>query len=199
MNNLGTGSNEPADEDETGHEPPPLAISLNERRLQVRAYNFWARLLGERDLPAIADLDLTALPDFAAYGVLIDFSTGLDDPVIAYMGEALAAECGSTAAIRKVSDVPGRSLLSRITDHYMQIVANQAPIGFEAEFVNMRGVAVLYRGILLPFSSGEAKIDYIFGVINWKELAEADVTDAIQSQIGRDSHSNAALNGTPRV
>jgi hypothetical protein len=196
MSNVGSGAGETADEDETGHEPVPLAISLNERRLQVRAYNFWTRLLGERELPAIADLDLDALPDFAAFGVLIDFSTGLDDPAIGYMGEALAAECGSSVAIRKVSDVPGRSLLSRITDHHMQIVANQAPIGFEAEFENMRGLAVLYRGILLPFSGDGTKITHIFGVINWKELAEPDVTEAIQSQIGGQSQNRGALNGT---
>ena len=201
MNNLGRGADGPADEDraedgvedETGREPPPLAISINERRLQVRAYNFWTRLLGERSFPAIADLDLAAMPDFAACGVLLDFRTGLDDPAIDYIGDMLAGECGSAVTIRKVSDVPGRSLLSRITDHYMQIVANQAPIGFEAEFVNMRGVDVLYRGILLPFSSDGAAIDHIFGVINWKELAEADVTKAIQSQYDR------SLNGTPRA
>ncbi len=49
MNNLGRGADglpdEDGAEDETGHEPLPLAISINERRLQVRAYNFWTRLL----------------------------------------------------------------------------------------------------------------------------------------------------------
>lgn len=187
MNNLGSEATASgaADEDETGHEPLPLAISLGERRLQVRAYNFWTRLLGDRNFPAIADLDLAELPAFAAYGVLIDFSSGRDDPAIGYIGEALAAECGSSRAIRKVSDVPGRSLLSRITDHYMQIVANQAPIGFEAEFVNMRGADVLYRGILLPFSGNGAAIDHIFGVINWKEVAAAAEAAAIQSQFDR--------------
>lgn len=197
MNNLGRGADglpdEDGAEDETGHEPLPLAISINERRLQVRAYNFWTRLLGDRNLPSIADLDPGALPDFARCGVLIDFSTGLDDPAIVFIGESLAAECGSAATIRKVSDVPGRSLLSRITDHYMQIVANQAPIGFEAEFVNMRGVDVLYRGILLPFSGSGSTVDHIFGVISWKELAEADVSQAIQSQYDQ------SLNGASRA
>jgi hypothetical protein len=74
--------------------------------------------------------------------------------------------------IERLSDVPSRSLLSRITDHYMQIIANQAPIGFEAEFVNQRGATILYRGILLPFSSDDDTIDFIYGVINWKELAD---------------------------
>jgi len=183
----------PADDDETGQELPPMAISVNERRLQVRAYNFWARLLGDRAFPAIADLDLAALPDFAANGVLLDFSAGLDDPAIGYIGTSLADECGSTAAICKVSDVPGRSLLSRIIDHYMQIVANQAPIGFEAEFVNRRGVDVLYRGILLPFSGDGTRIDHIFGVINWKELADSQVSDALHAQFAQ------TLGGTPQI
>ncbi len=186
MNNLGSwAEGGPSDEDEIGREPPPMAISVNERRLQVRAYNFWTRLLGDRKFPAIADVDLASLPDFATNGVVIDFSAGRDDPAIGYIGEALAAECGSSAAIRNVSDVPGRSLLSRITDHYMQIVANEAPIGFEAEFVNTRGAVVLYRGILLPFSGDGTKIDHIFGVINWKEVAETDVAESIQSQFDR--------------
>ncbi len=66
---------------------------------------------------------------------------------------------------------PGRSLLSRLTDHYMQIIANRAPVGFEAEFQNPRGDTLCYRGILLPFSSDGDTIDFIYGVINWKRAS----------------------------
>ena len=82
-----------------------------------------------------------------------------------------------------LSDIPSRSLLSRITDHYMQILANQAPIGFEAEFVNQRGATILYRGILLPFSSDGEAIDFIYGVINWKEMADQMTTDELMLEI----------------
>ena len=68
--------------------------------------------------------------------------------------------------------MPSRSLLSRLTDHYMQIIANRAPVGFEAEFVNQRGRSICYRGILMPFSSDGDTIDFIYGVINWKDLGE---------------------------
>jgi hypothetical protein len=95
----------------------------------------------------------------------------------------LAAECEAGGPLRRLSDVPGRSLLSRITDHYLQIIANQAPIGFEAEFVNQRGRTILYRGILLPFSTDNSTIDYIYGVINWKELADQQTTDALLLEI----------------
>ena len=77
--------------------------------------------------------------------------------------------------------MPGRSLLSRLTDHYMQIIANRAPVGFEAEFVNQRGRNICYRGILMPFSSDGDTIDFIYGVINWKDLGEA----AAQPQVIR--------------
>ncbi|MET1754126.1 hypothetical protein ABVV53_01395 [Novosphingobium sp. RD2P27] len=173
----------PSADDETGRELPPTPIGQDERRMQVRAYNFWASRLGERQFPSLLGLEPENLPDFAPYGVLLDFSSGIEDPAIGYIGSALAEECGTSRVMRKLSDVPGRSLLSRITDHYMQILANQAPIGFEAEFVNWRGATIAYRGILLPFSSDDETIDHIFGVINWKELADAQVAGELQLQM----------------
>ena len=162
---------------------PPDAIGQDERRMQVRAYNHWASLLGERMFPNIVDLDPASLPDFGPHGVLLDFSFGIENPSVRFLGDKLARECGSTGVITRLSDVPPRSLLSRITDHYMQILANQAPIGFEAEFVNQRGVTVLYRGILLPYSSNDETIDFIFGVINWKEMADQLTADELLLEI----------------
>ena len=50
-------------EDEIGSEPPPASIGTDERRMQVRAYNHWASLLGDRNFPSIEDLEPTELPD----------------------------------------------------------------------------------------------------------------------------------------
>lgn len=171
------------DDEDTGAEAPPPAIGQDERRMQVRAYNFWASLLQDRHFPSIEDLDPQNLPDFGPHSVLLDFTSGIEDPAIPFLGGKLAEECGLGAEIRVLSDVPSRSLLSRITDHYMQILANQAPIGFEAEFVNQRGATILYRGILLPFSSDDDTIDFIYGVINWKELADQQTADELLLEI----------------
>jgi len=162
---------------------PPESIGQDERRMQVRAYNHWASLLGERMFPLIDDLEPAELADFGPYSVLLDFTAGIENPAVQYLGERLAQECGGTGRIARLSDVPPRSLLSRITDHYMQILANQAPIGFEAEFVNQRGVEILYRGILLPFSSNDDTIDFIYGVINWKEMADQLTADELLLEI----------------
>ncbi len=164
-------------------ELPPEPIGQDERRMQVRAYNHWASLLGERMFPSIDDLDPANLPDFGPFSVLLDFTAGIENPAVQFLGERLARECGGHGAITHLSDVPPRSLLSRITDHYMQILANQAPIGFEAEFVNQRGIEILYRGILLPYSSNDETIDFIYGVINWKEMADQLTADELLLEI----------------
>lgn len=182
------------EEDEGLREAPPSPVGQDERRMQVRAYNHWASLLDGRNFPSIEDLDAEGLPDFGPFSVLLDFTGGIENPSIQYLGDKLAEECGAGGGIETLSDVPARSLLSRITDHYMQIIANQAPIGFEAEFVNQREHTILYRGILLPFSSDDDTIDFIYGVINWKELADQQTTDELMLEIDQALELDAPSN-----
>ena len=168
--------------DDAAIEAPP-AIGSDERRMHVRAYNFWAQMLNDRSYPAVEDLDFENLGDFGDHAVLLDFTSGLENPGVAYLGDAIRDACGLTQPISSLSEVPGRSLLSRLTDHYLQIIANQSPIGFEAEFENNRGITVMYRGILLPFSSDDDTIDFILGVINWKERASESLTKALEQEV----------------
>jgi hypothetical protein len=151
-----------------------LAIGADERRMHVRAYNYWCSLIGGRDFPSIEDLEPGDIQDFGPHSVLLDFTEGRDNPATPYIGTAIREECGIGDDIKSIDDVPSRSLLSRLTDHYMQIIANRAPVGFEAEFVNQRGRSICYRGILMPFSSDGDTIDFIYGVINWKDLGQVN-------------------------
>ena len=161
----------------------PLDIGTDERRMHVRAYNYWVSLLGGRAYPSIEDLDPANIADFGPNSVLLDFSMGIEDPSIQYLGRSLREECGVDAGIRKISEVPSRSLLSRLTDHYLQIIANRAPIGFEAEFVGQKGHNTLYRGILMPFSSDDDTIDFIYGVINWKVMVDAETQARLAAEV----------------
>ncbi|MGP1283839.1 MAG: PAS domain-containing protein [Parasphingopyxis sp.] len=168
----------------------PPEIGTDERRMHVRAYNHWASLLRDRAYPSIEDLDPASISDFGPNSVLLDFTGGVNNPSIAWLGGALRAECDIEDGIETIDDVPPRSLLSRLTDHYMQIIANQAPVGFEAEFENHRDVNTLYRGILMPFSSDDDTIDFIYGVINWKEVASAAVQAELQQAVDRSLAAN---------
>jgi len=150
------------------------AIGSDERRMHVRAYNYWCSLLDGRDFPSVEDLEPGDIEDFGPHSVLLDFTEGRDNPATPYIGATIREECGIGEDVKSIDDVPSRSLLSRLTDHYMQIIANRAPVGFEAEFVNQRSRSICYRGILMPFSSDGDTIDFIYGVINWKDLGEAN-------------------------
>ena len=156
------------------------AIGTDERRMHVRAYNYWVSLLHDRDFPSIEELEPGEVEDFASNSVLLDFTCGRDNPAIPYVGAAIREECALHDDVRTIADVPNRSLLSRLTDHYMQIIANRSPVGFEAEFENPHGKSICYRGILMPFSSDGDAIDFIYGVINWKHVG-AEATDEVSS------------------
>jgi hypothetical protein len=181
--------------EDMGIDAPP-SIGNDERRMQVRAYNFWTAQLHGKNYPGVEELNPEEVEDFREYSVLLDFTSGTENPSIPYLGETLRIECGLSEDITYLDQVPPRSLLSRITDHYLQIIANRAPVGFEAEFVNNRGLTIMYRGILLPYSSDDDTIDFIYGVINWKEAAPADeakalaaeVADALQAVLPRQEH-----------
>ena len=168
--------------DDAAIEAPPV-VGTDERRMQVRAYNHWAAMLGDRAYPSIEDLDIERLDDFGPNAVLLDFTSGIENPGVTFVGDRIAAECNLPDDIHYINQVPSRSLLSRLTDHYLQIIANRAPIGFEAEFVNDRDVAIMYRGILLPFSSDDDTIDFILGVINWKEAVAAPQADELVLEV----------------
>lgn len=170
------------EEEDAAIEPPPV-VSGDERRMQVRAYNFWTAQLHNKNYPPIEELDPASVEDFRDYSVLLDFTSGIENPSIEYLGDMLRTECGLGDDVTYLDQVPSRSLLSRITDHYLQIIANRAPIGFEAEFINDRGINIMYRGILLPYSSDDDTIDFIYGVINWKEAAPTEISAPLQLEV----------------
>jgi hypothetical protein len=174
-----------------------INIGTDERRMHVRAYNYWVSLLDGRAYPAVEDLDPASLTDFSANSILLDFTGGVENPTLTYLGSAIREECDLPAELITASEIPSRSLLSRLTDHYLQIIANRAPIGFEAEFVNHRGNNTMYRGILMPFSSDDDTIDFIYGVINWKEVADATLTAGLADEVERALRANLPRQSEP--
>lgn len=155
----------------------------DERRMHLRAYAYWVHLLHGRAIPSIDDLNPGNCLDFGPRGVLLDFSRGVQHPAVRYIGAALGNECGVGPSITDIGQVPRQSLLSRLTDHYLQIIANRAPIGFEAEFVATHGRNTLYRGLLMPFSSDGAAIDFVYGVINWKTVADTGTQVKLDTEL----------------
>ena len=80
---------ESIDEQGTFDAPPP-SIGQDERRMQVRAYNFWASLLDQGQFPPVQSLLDGHMPDFADHSVLLHFDRGIEDPAIPFLGQVLA-------------------------------------------------------------------------------------------------------------
>lgn len=171
---------------------PPVFADADERRMHVRAYNYWASLLRGREFPAIQDLNPEEIDDFGPNSVLLDFTDDRESPKLRFIGDILREECGIGEGEVDFDDIPSRSLLSRLTDHFFEIIANRAPIGFEAEFTSRRGHNTMYRGILMPLSADGSTIDFIYGVINWKELVEPEIEADIISSAVNFAHAPPA-------
>ncbi|MCJ7421441.1 hypothetical protein [Sphingomicrobium astaxanthinifaciens] len=166
--------------------------AIADRRMQVRAYNYWYSLLDGRDFPSIDDLRPADLQHFAVNSVLMDFSRGTDDPTLPYIGQAVRAQCGVGESVERLSEVPRHSMLGVVADHYARLMECRAPVGFESEGPEEVGDGPLYRGILMPFSSDDRTIDFVYAVINWKTAeqraaetaarreAEAEATGALE-------------------
>ena len=176
------GSEEPLDLAEPAYDAPPSFKDADERRIHVRAYNQWAALLRGRGFPAVSDID-PASADFGPNAVLLDLGREGGKQALRFVGQRLREEAGLRTADALVVDVPPGSLLARLTDRCDVVLEKRAPVGFEAEFVSLRGLRTLYRGILMPLSADGRTIDAIYGVINWKEVADVDLTAGLVAEM----------------
>src|SRR5687768_1170758 len=70
----------PAAVETTPGDDVTAAIGSDERRMHVRAYNYWVSLLDGRDFPSIEDLEPSDVQDFAPNSLLLDFTCGIENP-----------------------------------------------------------------------------------------------------------------------
>ena len=145
-----------------------------ERRITFCLYEYWEKLAGNSGLPALKNMNRDEIAPFKKNLVLIDLRNGHSQPTFQVIGNNLQEDLENDLTSMPISDVPRRTMLSRITDHHLEVLANRVPIAFEAEFVNKIGENTLYRGILLPFSDDDNNINFILGGVRW--ILEKDVT-----------------------
>jgi len=169
----------------------PLYAFGRERRMHARAYDYWVSLLNGRRMPCITDLDSDRLASFAGRSVRVDLPAGGGAPVIAYLGAELREEAEVSAINPTLAEVPQGTLLAELLRRFSDIVAHQAPVGFEAEFAGRAAGRLLHRGILLPLADETGELASVFGVMSWKQVAASqpahDVVAAIDSIARRPS------------
>ena len=148
----------------------PIYVFGRERRMHARAYDYWVSLLRGRRMPCVTDLDPDHMSAFADRSVLVDLPADGSTPVLAYLGRELREESDVTVPRPTIADVPQGTLLSELLRRFSDIVAHQAPVGFEAEFAGRDDTHLLHRGILLPFANEGGALASVYGVMSWKQV-----------------------------
>jgi hypothetical protein len=144
---------------------------LAERRKHGLVHNYWMSLRGDRKFPSIWDLDPFQIADAGANSVMLDLSKDPENPEI-FVGEALRYDSNSSNDSGRQADA--QSLLSCVLDNYRSVLEKAAPIAFEDECAADGGRVLSCFGTLLPFSSTGQSVDYVFGLLSWRDLdAEA--------------------------
>lgn len=158
-------------------------VTLDERRLHLRARAYWLSLRRGRDCPAIADLDLLST-EFAPHGLLLDLSAATDMPILRNMGQSVREACAFDSSFdRSATGVPPSPLLASLTRHWHRVIARRAPVAVELEIVGRGQRSMLYRALLMPFSSGGGSIDFVYAVISGKERVDTATEMRIAEEI----------------
>ncbi|WP_417623929.1 hypothetical protein [Paremcibacter congregatus] len=147
-----------------------------ERRITFQLYEYWFGLVEEGGLPPLKSLTPADIAPYRNNMVLIDLRDPESEPTLQVVGQLLLDDVGEDIPLSTISDIPRRTLLSRLTDHYMEVLGNKSPISFDAEFINLGDQKIYYRGIMLPFSDDGIKVNFILGAIRW--ISEDDMKKA---------------------
>lgn len=164
----------------TNNAPPPAtADDPRERRLIMRFYRLWEARAGNHLCPALTDLRRDDLAPFRDFSILIDLQEGYDNPALRFIGDHIGSQLDRDYKGAAPADAPRGSILSRVTDHYLEVLANRAPVAFEAEFKAADGREIPYRAILVPLSRHDDAIEFVMGVINWKGAAAVTQAESL--------------------
>ena len=127
-----------------------------EQRLVLRLLSYWRELAGERPMPAVDDIDGTAIQDMWGYCFLLEGPEG--GLVFRFVGEHHVADLRADPTGQPVSGVRQNTLLGRAVAYSGQVVDRKVPITLGGKFVDAAGRNVLYRSILMPVASNGATV-----------------------------------------
>jgi hypothetical protein len=142
-----------------------LVASLNksERRSSLRLYKHWDAARGQAALPKLPDFDMSLLEELGDHCFLLVVGQGEGQPAFRHFGRELAGQIGRDLTGCAISDAPSPSLLARVLGHYVEATQRRKPVGVSGRFEHGIAGDLLYRGILLPFSSEPGRVDAVLG------------------------------------
>ena len=143
-------------------------IDPAERRMHASVFNYWLSIRGDRQFPAIRDLDPLEISDAGPCSVLMEMIGGGDDAEIRHLGHAI--KHGVEA--NRISDAPAPSLLSCIHAKLPIVASSRQAYAFEDQYEGEDGPRRCWV-TLLPLSANGTWIDFVYGIVSLEGNSEA--------------------------
>ena len=140
-----------------------------ERRLVLRAHEYWQELRGDRDFPLADAFDERVLGDDWAWSLVIGLGTAPEEAVFRHIGNHLWNPDWGNRDGLLVKDCPKPALLAAAVDYIPRVLDRQVPISIGGE-LEVTDMSILYRSILLPLSSNGSDVDALLGAANFRPI-----------------------------
>ena len=164
---------------------PAAAVSLSgifktidaaELRKHEAVVDYWTSIRGDREYPALHDLDPLEISEAGPSSLLLELLSGGEDAEIRHCGEMLQSQMG----VDRIAEAPRPSIASCIGKKLSLVAISRNFLAFEDEFT-ADGAKTRCWITLLPLSAAGAWVDYVYALISFKtvEGETAETTDAV--------------------
>ncbi|MEQ8369098.1 MAG: PAS domain-containing protein [Alphaproteobacteria bacterium] len=184
---------QPAQSPDRRRPGPPHAGPAQERRLTYRLMTYWQTRAGQRDWPALNDIEPAAIADLWPHCFVIRRFGNNSFPYFHYLGSALRTYSGIYLSGRFDWT---QTLLDKAVRDFRRVFDEGAPLLHEDSLTRFDGGRLLFRSVLLPLSDDGRSVDFVLGAANGMTLAPdggdsdgdgdgLDVASAVQDERGQ--------------
>jgi len=138
-------------------------------RYHEHLQNYWDELKGNRKFPSENEINPDDLADIwsACFLISIDDVTRRLGYRYSYLGESLIEAYGDDISNPEITMRLVSSSGAPMIHKFDEVLATQAPVIDESEFVNLKRLNIRYRTCLLPLGIGN-EVTHIIGCMRWK-------------------------------
>ncbi|MEX0300477.1 MAG: hypothetical protein AB3N28_15495 [Kordiimonas sp.] len=134
-----------------------------ERRLHLRAFDYWHQLKGDKDYPLFSDLRAEDLAPYKANSLLLEFNQ--NGAVVRFLGEKVSVLVKAPITVGGyLKDFPDSTFAKALLDQFSEEQGRAKAAEFE--FVEDH---VDCRGIMLPFSNDGISPHFVMVISNFRQ------------------------------
>jgi hypothetical protein len=151
-------------------------IDAAELRKHEAVLDYWSSIRGDREYPALHDLDPLEISDAGPCSLLLELLSGGEDAEIRHCGETLRDHVSG----ERIADAPRSSISACIAKKLSLVAISRNFLAFEDEFT-AAGVKTRCWITLLPLSAAGAWVDYVYALVSFETAAKQDAETVDQT------------------